>query len=297
MRRAAAFCLDYTLLYVLHSVYTEGFVVPGSDRWWETRGFWNVLFLVTTVLYFFLGDGGGGKTLGKIALRCGLARLEGGRIGFLRSAVRTLCFLPFLLALGAFPLHGPFHEYLQVYFFMARDFMGESARTVAGICFVYAFVSFMSFLVTSRGAFLHDLASGAWLFVPAPSHGGAGRAGKGDTPSLPSGGRPPGGGQARAPRTSPPPIPPDWNRPAPPPPPSPRDAPPAGPVPERMRRSPTLAALLSFVPGLGQLYNGEVMKGIFILFTWWLILPWAYGIVDAYLGARRFNRELLRSRY
>lgn len=65
-------------------------------------------------------------------------------------------------------------------------------------------------------------------------------------------------------------------------------------------RSPTLAAILSFLwPGLGQFYNGQVAKGLFlfigILFALILcfiligipitLLMWIYAIVDAYQGA------------
>ncbi|CUU02485.1 MAG: hypothetical protein N2045_11690 [Fimbriimonadales bacterium] len=40
------------------------------------------------------------------------------------------------------------------------------------------------------------------------------------------------------------------------------------------------------VPGLGQIYNGEYLKGVLILLTGWLILPWIYGIVDAVVIAQ-----------
>ena len=56
------------------------------------------------------------------------------------------------------------------------------------------------------------------------------------------------------------------------------------------KRSPGLAALLSFLlAGLGQIYNGQLGKGLLILFTGWLILPWIYGIFDAYRTAKRIN--------
>lgn len=58
------------------------------------------------------------------------------------------------------------------------------------------------------------------------------------------------------------------------------------------RRKPDLAALLSaFVPGLGQTYNGQPVKGALIAATSWMILPWAAGVVDAIFTAERVNRR------
>ncbi|HVC90006.1 MAG TPA: hypothetical protein VND66_05215 [Acidobacteriaceae bacterium] len=81
------------------------------------------------------------------------------------------------------------------------------------------------------------------------------------------------------------------------------------------RKSPLLAALLSAVLcGLGQLYNGRVLRGIilFVLMSivWGIggffgaltfglgMVPfavvagalWIFGVVDAYAGSRRINR-------
>ncbi len=81
------------------------------------------------------------------------------------------------------------------------------------------------------------------------------------------------------------------------------------------RKSPLLAAILSAVIcGLGQVYNGRVLRGI-ILFALMCILGgvggffgaftfglgmvpfaivagalWIFGVVDAFLGSRRINR-------
>lgn len=40
------------------------------------------------------------------------------------------------------------------------------------------------------------------------------------------------------------------------------------------------------VPGLGQIYNRQVLKGIVIFATSFLVLPYVFGVVDAYLVAR-----------
>jgi TM2 domain-containing membrane protein YozV len=74
-------------------------------------------------------------------------------------------------------------------------------------------------------------------------------------------------------------------------------------------KNPTLAAILSFlIPGLGQIYNGEVGKGILIIvvhivnailamiiigfFTGLAVLVWA--IYDAYKVAERINLQYVQ---
>jgi len=72
-------------------------------------------------------------------------------------------------------------------------------------------------------------------------------------------------------------------------------------------KNPGLAAVLSFFyMGLGQIYNGEIAKGImFIIFyaiSWLLMfiligfittpIMWIYGMWDAYSSAERINREI-----
>jgi len=62
-------------------------------------------------------------------------------------------------------------------------------------------------------------------------------------------------------------------------------------------RHPLFAAALSmFFPGIGQVYNGQVGKGILVFSTCWLIIPWIYGIVDAYAIAVKLNRGELADR-
>ncbi len=66
----------------------------------------------------------------------------------------------------------------------------------------------------------------------------------------------------------------------------------------RKDRKPSVAALLSLLfPGLGQLYNGERLKGSLIIATFWMIAPWVYGIYDAYFTTRRMNRGELVTPY
>jgi TM2 domain-containing membrane protein YozV len=72
-------------------------------------------------------------------------------------------------------------------------------------------------------------------------------------------------------------------------------------------KSAGLAAVLSFFwCGLGQIYNGEIIKGfIFIvlfvvsvlamtILIGWLTTPalWIWGMVDAYQTSERLNREI-----
>lgn len=73
-------------------------------------------------------------------------------------------------------------------------------------------------------------------------------------------------------------------------------------------KSPGLAAALSIVTGLGQVYNGEVQKGTVFLLVGAILtllaarlaaglcaiwLPfWVYGVVDAWARADAYNRAL-----
>lgn len=62
---------------------------------------------------------------------------------------------------------------------------------------------------------------------------------------------------------------------------------------EVMKKKVGLSTLISiFIPGGGQIYQGEYLKGLLILLLSWLILPWLYGIYDAYTMASTFNQEL-----
>ena len=40
------------------------------------------------------------------------------------------------------------------------------------------------------------------------------------------------------------------------------------------RKDPVVAALLSIIPGMGQMYNGEVAKGLILLFIFIVLLMW-----------------------
>ncbi len=72
-------------------------------------------------------------------------------------------------------------------------------------------------------------------------------------------------------------------------------------------KSPGLAAVLSFFfCGLGQIYNGQILKGLVFLvayfISWammWIVIGfittpimWIWGIVDAYRVAQRINAQV-----
>ena len=68
-----------------------------------------------------------------------------------------------------------------------------------------------------------------------------------------------------------------------------------------MKKDKTLAGVLSFlIPGLGQIYNGQVAKGI-VLFIAYIaglvcfivpgVILWIIGIVDAVQQAKEINKE------
>jgi TM2 domain-containing membrane protein YozV/type II secretory pathway pseudopilin PulG len=63
-------------------------------------------------------------------------------------------------------------------------------------------------------------------------------------------------------------------------------------APSLSHHSCVLASILSFfIPGLGQFYNGQPGKGLIIFLTGWLILPWIFGIIDAFITAKRISQE------
>ncbi len=63
------------------------------------------------------------------------------------------------------------------------------------------------------------------------------------------------------------------------------------------RKDPGIALLLSFLfPGLGQIYNGDVGKGIGFMIGFWLLIWiglglifWIWGMIDAYQVATNIN--------
>lgn len=62
---------------------------------------------------------------------------------------------------------------------------------------------------------------------------------------------------------------------------------------EKKPPEPWIAALAGFIiPGLGQLYTKQSFgKAALIFCTSWLILPWLYGIYDAYKRAEEMNEN------
>jgi TM2 domain-containing membrane protein YozV len=64
------------------------------------------------------------------------------------------------------------------------------------------------------------------------------------------------------------------------------------PEPEK-KKEPVLSAVLSFIfAGSGQVYNGELGKGILFLFGTivGLFILWIYGVYDAYSTAEKMNK-------
>jgi TM2 domain-containing membrane protein YozV len=62
---------------------------------------------------------------------------------------------------------------------------------------------------------------------------------------------------------------------------------------EVMKKNVGLITLISlFIPGGGQIYLSQFLKGILILLLSWLIIPWLYGIYDAHTTASKYNNEL-----
>lgn len=95
----------------------------------------------------------------------------------------------------------------------------------------------------------------------------------------------------------------------PPPPPPPPNASPQGPPPPVFYKNPGLAAVLSFFwMGLGQIYNGQIAKGIAFIIVYtisWLLMfvligvittpiLFIYGMYDAYKSAEKVNFDIAR---
>ncbi len=58
----------------------------------------------------------------------------------------------------------------------------------------------------------------------------------------------------------------------------------------KQKKNPSHAVLMSaFIPGLGQLYNGEPLKGLFFLLTWITLVTWPFAVTDAWETATRIN--------
>ena len=77
--------------------------------------------------------------------------------------------------------------------------------------------------------------------------------------------------------------------------------------PSPVFKNPGLAAVLSFFyMGLGQIYNGQIAKGVAFLVAYsisWILMIvligflttpilWIYGMIDAYRSAEKINREI-----
>ncbi len=81
------------------------------------------------------------------------------------------------------------------------------------------------------------------------------------------------------------------------------------PTPPVFYKNPGLAAVLSFFyMGLGQIYNGQLSKGIFFIIAYtisWIMMiivigflttpvMWIYGMYDAYKSAEKINSDIAR---
>ncbi len=293
IRRLLAFLIDFGSLAMLYRFEKE--VMPG---------YWlDLIFLLITFAYFVIADGKGGLTLGKAILHCRLGRYDGSDLGLWSAALRTQLFFPILLGMGAV-----IEEISVSAFTSALDsVVGQSGTLLSTngtgmavlyrVCVFWLLVDVGVFIVIPGRRTLHDILTGSYFFARAKER----KKRKKSVPAVtkkskkvPS--------STKVPRKSPavpPPIPADAMR-------GRTSAQmrgahrPRSPLYDRRgmthgaprvrQKIPALAAFLSLFPGLGQCYNGDVWKGIVIFFTAWLVLPWIYGIFDAYFTARRINR-------
>jgi len=220
------------------------------------REVWDVTYLSAVFLYLFLADSRGGKTLGKMVFRCRVGREDGEDLGLFNAFVRSLLVILVLFGLAGIPVSPvrfAFSSVVNSSLVSSNDALIVFDR----ICIVWLFIDGAVLLFNSRRRALHDLLSSAYLFVKLRAVKEKRKKEKNDARRKKE--------RAAIERKT------------------------ARSVP----KDPLLAAILSTVlPGLGQIYNGEFFKGLLILFTCWLILPYLYGIYNAYTKARQINRDL-----
>lgn len=81
----------------------------------------------------------------------------------------------------------------------------------------------------------------------------------------------------------------------------------------KRKKQPIISLVLSIIPGLGQIYNGQIKKGLIMLVMWFalwafalltliyiigfclLLVPivlWIYSLYDAFHEARKINRGI-----
>lgn len=80
--------------------------------------------------------------------------------------------------------------------------------------------------------------------------------------------------------------------------------------PPKFYKNPAVAAILSFfIAGLGQIYNGQIGKGVVFIvlysiswasmfvFIGFITTPilWIWGMIDAHNEAKKINEEIARS--
>jgi hypothetical protein len=270
-RRLLAWAFDYAVLSVFLNIQIGFFDSSG----------WNAAFLALTFIYFLFADAYGGITLGKVFFRCRVARGDGEDLGLLRSIPRTVLFFASIFGLGAISTNCAFYRAL------AGALAGESVEsyavtTIVRICAIWLFLDVGYLFVGRERRAVHDTFSGAFYFTQlkapkkekekkkkkkdkkaaAQAEAEAKERAEGDERGEQA------GSEAARERTA------------------------AGRR-HVTPKDPLLAAVLSMVfPGLGQFYNGDIFKGILVLLTCFLILPYFYGIYHAFRKARQINREI-----
>lgn len=80
--------------------------------------------------------------------------------------------------------------------------------------------------------------------------------------------------------------------------------------PPKFYKNPTVATILSFfITGLGQIYNGQIGKGVILIVLYavsllcmfvvigFITTPilWIWGMIDANGGAKKMNEKIARS--
>jgi len=216
---------------------------------------WNGIFLLLTFLYFFLGDAKGGITLGKVLFRCRVGNKEGEDLGLMRGFLRTVPVYFLLFAVRELSFCQAL-EGLRGMLSPGLDpkAIASSIDTFSFSCTIWAILSLGWLVMSPAPGGVHDQISGASLFRRVIQRQPREKRKKRER-------------QAR--------VEADVL------------------LQTKAPKDPMLAAVLStIVPGLGQFYLGDYLKGFLIMVTFFFIIPWVFGVFHAWSKAKRINRQL-----
>ena len=282
-------------------------VVVGLERfsWWigdqgflglESFDFLRLCAVALVGLFYFVAlDAQGGQTVGKAMLRLRVGTVDGEELGLARATLRFVLLSPLLFAAfipmfvesgGAAIIASGTAEWRAVAF--EPTDVTAFLQNLLFIALVYSFLDLVYGFLTGEKRALHDAITGTFVYrqlrpkapptpPPPPAHKVSRKADFSNA-SLPP--PPPQATPTVAPSTG-----------APPPPPGPN-------VRRKGHPNPQYAAMMSLVPGLGQVYNGQFFRGLVFFALTVPLVPfgvgvflWIYAVWHAFQAAKTIQRE------